>query len=133
MPPPPEKPANQADSMAIAQYMNALQAYQKEVEIIQADYRNQMELYESQGKLYQAEMTNYQEDYTKWSAARSGAVKSAESLIENITKEFGWAYVDKHDTAGFSAWLRKVWISQLMIVLVYFLLILFLIKRKDVS
>jgi hypothetical protein len=133
IPPAPEKPANQTDSVAIAEYMNALQDYQQEVEIIQTDYRNQMELYESQAKLYQAEMATYQEEYTRWSAVRSGAVKSAESLIDNISKEFGWAYVDKSDPAVYSAWLRKIWISQLLIILVYFVLILFLIKRKDVA
>jgi hypothetical protein len=137
VPAPPEKPASQsdavADAQALAEYMNALQAYQQEVEVIRADYRNQMELYESQTKLYQAEMTTYQEDFTRWNAARSGSVKSAESLIESITKEFGWAYVDKSDRAVYSAWLRKMWISQLLIILAYFALILFLIKRKDVA
>jgi hypothetical protein len=33
----------------------------------------------------------------------------------------------------YSAWLRKIWVSQLLIILAYFALILFLIKRKDVA
>jgi ABC transport system ATP-binding/permease protein len=133
IPPAPEKPGDTSDSIALAQYMEAMQAYQKEIETIQADYKNQMELYESQAVLYQAEMEDYQEAYTLWNTARSGAIKSAEALIESISKEFGWAYVDKSDPGVYRAWLQKVWASQGIVILAYFGLILFFMKRKDVS
>lgn len=132
IPPGPEPPQDQFDQVAVAQYLNALQAYQDDVNLIQTDYKNQMELFESQAKVYQAEMVKYQEALSEYELKRNGAVKGAEGLIESVRNEFGWAWVNKNNPDEFWPWMIKAWSAQLIIVLVYFLIILFLIKRKDV-
>jgi hypothetical protein len=132
IPPAPDPPEDQFDQVEVAQYLNALQAYQEEAGRIQEDYKNQMDLYEAQAKVYQAELVAYQEDLSKYNIARNSAVKGAEGLIESITEEFGWAWVNKNDQAKFWPWLLKTWSAQLVIICVYFGLILFLMKRKDV-
>jgi hypothetical protein len=133
IPPAPEAPANKYDQVAMAQYMNSLQSYQDEVQRIQDDYKNQMELYEAEAKVYQAEMVKYSEALSKYDIARNSAVKGAEGLIDSVTEEFGWAWVNKDDPKEFWPWLFKAWIAQGVIIFVYFLGILVLIKRKDVS
>jgi len=129
----PEAPADKYDQVAMAQYMSALQSYQDDVQRIQDDYKNQMELYEAEAKVYQAEMVKYQEALSKYEMARNSAVKGAEGLIDSVTEEFGWAWVDKGNPNEFWPWLFKAWIAQCVIIFVYFLGILVLIKRKDVS
>jgi hypothetical protein len=131
IPPAPEAPADQEDQVAVVQYLNALQAYQDEVNDIQEEYKNQMSLYESRTSVYQAEMEEYQKTLVKYETARNSAVERAEGLIENITEEFGWAWVNKEDPEVFRSWLFKAWGSQLAIVGVFVLVILILIKRKD--
>jgi ABC-type multidrug transport system ATPase subunit/pSer/pThr/pTyr-binding forkhead associated (FHA) protein len=129
----PEAPANKYDQVAMAQYMTALQSYQDEVLRIQDDYKNQMDLYEAEGKVYQAEMVKYQEALAKYEMARNSAAKGAEGVIEGTTEMFGWGWVNKGDPKVFWPWLFNTWIAQGVIIFVYFLAILLLIKRKDVS
>jgi len=129
----PEPPENQYDQVAVAQYMNALQSYQDGVTRIQDDYRNQMKLYEAEAKVYQAEMVKYQEALSKYEIARNSAVKGAEGLIESVTEEFGWAWVNKNNPQEFWPWLTRTWVAQGVLIGVYFIIILFLIKKKDVA
>jgi ABC transport system ATP-binding/permease protein len=131
IPPAPESPTDQEDQIAVVQYLNALQAYQDQVNDIQEEYKNQMALYESQATVFQAEMEDYQKALVKYETARNSAVERAEGLIENITEEFGWAWVNKEDPEVFQAWLFKAWGSQLMLVGAFVIVILILIKRKD--
>lgn len=131
IPPAPEPPANQNDQVAMVQYLNALKAYQDDVTLIQEQYKSDMALYESKAEVYQAQIEDYQQARLTYESARGAAVQSAEGLIENISKEFGWAYVNKEDTAEFRSWLLKTWGAQVILIGVYFVLILFLIKRKD--
>ncbi len=131
IPPSPEPPANQYDQVAVAQYMNSLQSYQDEVTGIQDDYKNQMNLYEAEAKVYQAEMVDYQEALAEYSIARNSAVEGAEGLIASVRDEFGWAFVDKSNTDIFWSWMIKTWVSQSILIAVYFVIILVLIKRKD--
>jgi len=128
----PQPPEDKFDNVAVAEYLNALQSYQEEAQRIQDEYKSQMQLYEEQAKVYQAQMIEYQEAVSKWNIARNSAVKGAEGVIESVTKEFGWAWVDKDDPDKFWAWLFRAWAAQLIIILVYFVIILALIKRKDV-
>jgi hypothetical protein len=132
IPPAPEPPENQYDQVAVAQYMNALQSYQDEVTSIQNDYKNQMGLYEAEAKVYQAEMIKYGEALSKYDIARNSAVKGAEGLMDSVTKEFGWAWVDKKDSKLFWPWLTQTWLAQAALIGIYFVVILLLIKRKDV-
>lgn len=129
----PQPPEDQFDQVAVAQYLNALQAYQDETSRIQTDYQNQMQLYESQANVYQAEMIEYQETLAEYELKRNSAVKGAEGLIESVRDEFGWAWVNKSNSDEFRSWLITAWSAQLIIILVYFVIILYLIKRKDVQ
>ena len=127
----PDPPADQNNQVEMVQYLNALQAYQDDVAVIQNDYKNQMALYELQAKVYQAKMEQYQEDVLKYEAARNSAVERAEGEIAAVSDKFSWAFVNKSAAAGYRAWLTRVWGSQLIIIGVFIAIILFLIKRKD--
>jgi ABC transport system ATP-binding/permease protein len=127
----PDPPENQNDQVAMVQYFNALQSYQDDVTLIQNDYKSQMELYEAQAAVYQAEMEEYQKNRLKYETARNSAVQQAEGVIENITKEFGWAWVNKHDPQVYRLWLLRTWGAQGILVGIFLVVILFLIKRKD--
>ena len=131
IPPAPEPPVDQNDQVAMVQYLNALQDYQDEVTLIQDEFRNQLELYESRADVFQARMEDYQKTRLSYEAARNTAVASAEGMIENVKKEFGWAFVNKDDPDVFWPWIAKLWLAQAILIGVYFVLILFLIKRKD--
>ncbi len=132
----PEKPAPPEDSnnqVAMSQYMNSLQMYQEDVTRIQELYKSEMELYEVEADVYQAEMEVYQEEYTQWEVARTGAVGGAEGLIESISEEFGWAFVNKEDPNIFYPWIITTWVSQMVIIGIFIVLSFVLIKRKDVN
>jgi hypothetical protein len=133
IPPAPEQPENSFDQVAMAQYMNALQSYQDDVNRIQDDYKNQMNLYRAEADVYQAQMVQYQEDLSEYEIKRNSAVGGAEGLIESVTDEFGWAWVNKENPDEYWPWLFRTWVAQSIIILVYFVVILFLIKRKDVN
>jgi ABC transport system ATP-binding/permease protein len=132
MPPAPEPPSDQNDQVAMVAYLNALQAYQDDVKLIQDQYRSTMELYEAQADFYRAEMEDYQQVRLEYEAARSKAINSAEGVIAAVNKEFGWAFVNKEDSQVFWPWMLGTWIAQTILIFVYWGLILFLIKRKDV-
>jgi ABC transport system ATP-binding/permease protein len=131
IPPAPESPTDQEDQLAVVKYLNALQDYQDEVNAIQDDYKSQMALYESQATVFQAEMEEYQRSLVKFETARNSAIERAEGMIEGITEEFGWAWINKEDPQVFQAWLFKAWGSQLALVGIFVIFILILIKRKD--
>jgi energy-coupling factor transporter ATP-binding protein EcfA2 len=127
----PQPPADQNDQVEMVKYLNALQAYQDEVALIQDEYKNQMTLYEAQADVYQAEMEEYQKDLLEYETARNSAVEHAEGVINGVKEEFGWGWVDKSDAVGYRAWLIEVWGSQGILIAVFIAVILFLIKRKD--
>ncbi len=131
VPPAPEPPANQSDQVAMVQYLNALQSYQDEVKLIQDQYRSEMQLYEAQAGMYQTQMETFQKDRLAYESARNSAVATAEGVIKGMKKEFGWAFVNKHDPDIFWPWMLNTWVSQTVLISVYFVIILFLIKRKD--
>jgi len=133
LPPTPEPPADKNNTVALVQYFDTLQAYMNDVEVIQNEYKNQMQLYEAEAGVYQAEMLAYQEDKAKWDIARNSAVQAAEGTIEIIGEDFGWAWVNKEDQSIYQPWLVTVWLAQVVIIFVYFMIILLLIKRKDVK
>jgi pSer/pThr/pTyr-binding forkhead associated (FHA) protein/ABC-type multidrug transport system ATPase subunit len=131
-PPRPEKPTDPTDQVAMVGFLNALDSYMKDVDRIQAEYESQIELYKAQADTYEAQMAKYQKDLVSYDIKRSGAVERAEGLIEGVSDQFGWIWVNKEDKDGFYAWLFKTWRAQLIIITVYIAVILFLIKRKDV-
>jgi hypothetical protein len=129
-PPPPD---DNFDQVKMAQYLNALSSYQNDVKDIQDAYRNQIDLYRSQSDVYENQMTKYQEDIARYNIARVSAVKGAEGIMSAVTDQYGWAWVDKDNPAIYFPWLIQTWVAQLVIVAVYFAIILWLIKRKDVK
>ena len=129
----PEPPKDKYDQVQMVQYLNALVAYQDDVKIIQDNYRNQMDLYQVMADVYKSRMTKYQEDLAKYQVARISAVGAAEGVIQGTSDQMGWAFVNKKDPAIYFPWLLKTWIAHLEIVAVYFVVILILIKRKDVK
>ena len=132
LPEAPEPPTDKNDQVAMVQYLNALSDYQNEAERIQNDYRSQMQVYEAQAKVYEVEMADYQEAITTYNVAREGATKGAEELMASASDQFGFGYVNKDDPEIFWPWLFGDWTAQGIIITVYFLVILYLIKRKDV-
>jgi ABC-type multidrug transport system ATPase subunit len=133
IPPAPEPPADQNDQIATVQYMNALNSYQDEVQVIQNQFRSEMDLYRSQADLYTAQIKDYQAAKISYDAARYIAISSAEVLIKRNIDMMGWAFVNTRDIKNLITWITKTWIAQFIIISVYFVLILVLIKRKDAS
>ncbi len=129
----PDPPADKYDQVKMVQYLNALSSYQDEVKAIQENYRNEMTLYQVQAEVYKGEMAKYGEDLARYHITRVSAVKGGEGTIESVNEKYDWAWVNKNDPAEYYSWLFKAWFSQLEIVAVYFIIILYLIKRKDVK
>jgi hypothetical protein len=129
----PDPPEDKYDQVKMVQYLNALSSYQDEVKAIQENYRNEMTLYQVQALVYKSEMAKYGEDLARYNITRVSAVKGAEGTIESVNEKYDWAWVNKNDPKEYYSWLFRAWISQLEIVAVYFFIILFLIKRKDVK
>jgi len=133
IPPAPNPPEDKYDQVQMVQYLNALVSYQDDVKIIQDNYRNQMDLYQIMADVYKSQMTKYQNDLATYTVARVSAVKAAEGIIMGVTDKVGWAYVNKKDPEIYFPWLFNTWIPQVEIVAVYLVIILVLIKRKDVK
>jgi len=129
-PPPPD---DKFDQVKMAQYLNSLSSYQNDVKDIQDSYRNQIDLYKAESDVYSSEMTKYQEDIARYNIARISAVKGAEGIMSSVTDQYGWAWVNKKDPSIYYPWLINTWLAQIKIIAVYFLIILWLIKRKDVK
>jgi hypothetical protein len=129
----PQPPENKYDQVKMAQYLNALSDYQNQVNAIQDDYKAAMQVYQAQAEVYKNQMVDYQKALTDYNVGRNSAAKGAEGLIENIRDQFGWAWVNKNDPAIFYPWLFTQWLSQAALIVAYFVIILVLIKRKDVK
>jgi hypothetical protein len=133
IPPAPSLPEDKYDQVKMVQYLNALSTYQNEVKAIQENYRNEMALYQVMGDVYQGEMSKYLEELARYNISRVSAVKGGEGTIEIVTEKYGWAWVNKNDPRIYGPWLFRTWFAQIEIVVVYFAIILVLIKRKDVK
>jgi ABC-type multidrug transport system ATPase subunit len=133
IPPAPDPPTDKNNSVALVQYLNALSSYQENVKTIQDNFRNETNLYKAMSDIYQGQMTKFQEDVARYNIERVSAVKIGEGIIDTVTAQYGWAWVDKRNPKAYSVWLFEVWIAQVGIVAAYLFVILFLIKRKDVK
>jgi ABC-type multidrug transport system ATPase subunit len=129
----PNPPTDQYNQVQTVQYLNSLVSYQDQVQNIQDNYRNQMDLYQVMADVYKSEMTKYQEDMATYNVARISAVNTAEGNIQAMADHYGWAFVDKKNASIYIPWLLQTWVAQLEIVAAYFVIILILIKRKDVK
>jgi hypothetical protein len=133
IPPAPAPPADQNDQVAMIQYMNALQSYQDDIKVIQDQYRSEMNLYRSQADLYTAQVMDYQTAKISYDTVRIKAIGSAEALIKGSMDKIGWAFVNVRDMKILIPWVTQTWTAQLIIIGVYFMFILYFIKRKDAS
>jgi ABC-type multidrug transport system ATPase subunit len=129
----PTPPADKFNQLQMVEYLNALSSYQDNVKAIEDNYRNETDLYQVMADIFKSQTTSYQEDIARYNIERVSAVKIGEGIIETVTKQYGWAWVNKKDPKAYGAWLFQVWIAQVVIVVVYLAIILILIKRKDVK
>jgi ABC-type multidrug transport system ATPase subunit/pSer/pThr/pTyr-binding forkhead associated (FHA) protein len=140
-PPPPEpvlperpvEPADQSDTVAMADFFTALQKWEGEATLIQEDYKRQIEAYQAQSEVYKSEVIAYQTELINWQIAQASAVTPAESIIEQFYVNFPWTFVDKNDSGAYWAKITKTWVIQSGIILILFVAILFLQKRKDIT
>lgn len=131
-PPAPEPPADQSDTVAMAQYFEDLQDYQAEVEILQDQFRMDLQAYEREADLYTAEITAYQEDLLDWEITRTAAVDPAVGVIRRIDDEFGWTFVDKENSGAFRSKIGTAWGVMSAIILILTSGVVWIVKRKDV-
>ena len=132
IPPAPEEPADQSDSVAMAQYFEDLQDYQNEVSAIQDQYKADMEAFQDEADIYTAEVTSYQEDLIEWQITRTSAVEPAVGMIETYKVDYEWTFVNKDDPQAFWTKIITSWVAQAIIIGVLIAAILFMVKRKDV-
>jgi hypothetical protein len=132
LPPEPQEPENQADQIAMAEYLDALEVWQEEVDVIQSDYQAQLDVYQDELEDYQDARADYERENGEWKADRASAVVPAETLIERMDRDFGWTFVNKEDPAVYYGKIFQTWIAQGIYSTVLFVTILFLQKRKDV-
>jgi hypothetical protein len=127
----PDQPENQSDTVAMAQFLQALQTWETQVKQIQANYKSELATYQANAEVYKAEAITYQEDLAKWQIARAAAVEPAEGLIKQARNKFGWTFVDKNNLADYSSSIATAWVSEVIIITVLFVGILWFQKRKD--
>ncbi|NIS80716.1 MAG: FHA domain-containing protein [Anaerolineales bacterium] len=132
IPPEPVKPEDESDSVAMADYFEALEDYQDKATLIQDVYKAEMKAFEAEAKLYQKEMEAYQEDLLDWEITRAAATDAAEGLVESFREEVAWTFVDKNDTATFLSKIFNAWLAQALIIMILLLGVLYMVKRKDV-
>jgi ABC-type multidrug transport system ATPase subunit len=132
IPPEPEQPADQSDSVAMAQYSEAMQVWRDEVELIQEGYKAEMDAYERDAELYRAEMENYQTEYTTWKSRREGLVDQAVKALAAIDDEYNWAFINKEDSQAYWSKVITSWAAQGVIIGVLILGVLWMVRRKDV-
>ncbi len=132
LPAPPNPPTDTSNQVQVVEYLNALNHYEQAVTTIQNNFRSQMDFYQNTVALYQAHMIQYQEDLASYTVARVTAVSSGEGLIEGASVASAWTWVNNSDPNIFFPWLFKTWYAQGILVVIYFSIILFLVKIKDV-
>lgn len=143
LPPEPQRPADETDTVAIAEYLDALESYQNEVEEIQAAFEADLAAYEAEAAVFQSETVAYEtaraeylEAQGRWEAANQAAIAKAvvpaEQVISQTERDFGWLYVDKNDDTAYWGTIFTTWLAQSVIIGLLFVLILILQKRKDV-
>jgi len=131
IPDPPPEPEYQSDNVATAQYLEDLKQYQAEVDQIQAAYQAEVEAYQAKADVYQSEVIAYQQDYAQWQITRNASIGKAEGMIEPFHRDFGWTFENKEELNAYWSRITKTWTSQSTIILILFIAILILIRRKD--
>ena len=135
----PEECVDQSDNICMAKWREDVLKWEEESTAIQNAYEAQLELFRGETEQYKADLASYQEravDSQQGSVERriavEGSVLPAEELIRQFYPGFGWTFVDKNNTAAYRNMILKTWASQLVIIFILFVLMMFLLKRKDV-
>jgi ABC transport system ATP-binding/permease protein len=132
LPPEPERPANESDQIAMAEYADAMEVWRGEVEDITDQYRADVDAYRLEAQIYQTQMVDYQTKLGEWRFARSQPIGLAEANIGAFRKDFGWTFINKRDPVNYIMRLSFAWGAEFMLALVMLIAILLLQKRKDV-
>ena len=111
----------------------------EEVDRINEAYRAELAVYEEELKQFREDVDVYQEcvvtaetNQANYRIAIESSILPAEELIRQFYPGFGWTYVDKDDTAAYRGMILQTWAAQLIIIFILFVLIMLLLKRKDV-
>jgi len=135
----PQEPEDQSDDVAMANWREDFLAWEEESNQIKAKFDADKARFDAEFDLYQAQREDY--EIRRAEAAQGGiqrqltvetSVLPAEELIRQFYPGFGWSYVDKYNTAAYRNMILKTWAAQLVIILILFVLIVILLKRKDV-
>jgi hypothetical protein len=129
----PIEPANQSDNIAMAEFFTAIKAWEVQASLIQEEYKQQIEAYQAQAEVYKSEVITYQTALAEWQIGQASAVTPAEAIVNQIYTNFDWIFVDKENTVIYWAKLTKTWLVQSAIIMILFVAILFLQKRKDIT
>jgi hypothetical protein len=117
----------------MAAFFDQLKDWETQANEIQADYERQIEAYQAQAELYKSEVVTYQEAALKRQIAQAAAVTAAEGVIDTFYTGFGWSYVNKEDPVAYWSKITYTWAVQSGIIMILFVAILYLQKRKDVT
>jgi hypothetical protein len=131
LPAPPPEPEDQSDSVAVAEYLDALQAYQDEANRIQAQSEAEFAAYEAELEVYQAKVAEYQQARIQWQIGRESAIQPVEAMVNASQRDFGWTFVDKDSPFAYWTTVLGSWLAQIVIIGLLFGAILILQKRKD--
>lgn len=131
LPTPPVEPEDQSDSVAVAEYLDALQVYQEEANRIQAQSEADFAAYEAGLEVYQARVAEYQQARIEWQIGRESAIQPVEGMVNASQRDFGWTFVDKDKPFAYWTTVLGSWAAQAVIIGLLFGAILFLQKRKD--
>lgn len=129
----PQEPEDQSDNVAMATFFEELQAWEDQVNEIQANYEAEVELYRADAEVYQAAMVDYQTRLAEFTVAQQASIQPAEALVDTVNEDFGWTFVDKRNQAAYIGKIALTWLAQVIISLVLFGGILFFQKRKDMA
>jgi len=113
----PVEPQDQSDNIAMADFFAKLKIYEAEVE------------------LYKAKVDKYQEEQVAYQTVISQLkvqVATAEAVVRTFVNGSGFAYVDKDDPLAYHTKVILTWAVQSFIIVLLFVAILYLQKRKDV-
>jgi hypothetical protein len=113
----PVEPVDQSDNIAMAEFFARLKAYEVEVEI----YKAQVEQFQKEQIAYETANVQLQV-----------AIAPAEAVVRTFVNGSGFAYVNKEDPLAYHTKVITTWVVQFLIILILFVAILYLQKRKDV-
>jgi len=129
----PVEPADQSDTVAMAEFFNAIKVWEEQATAIQEDYKRQLEDFQVRAEVYQTEKVAYETARINQQIALQSAIAPAEGVVKTFYDGVSWSYVDKEDRAAYFAKITKAWFVQFLICTILFVAILYLQKRKDVT